>query len=227
MTITDYKKFLAEQFKINTGVNMLDSGGDNNRRWQKNADKSIKDFDATPEVELDDWTLDGATDTSDAVPTVSTWHYMLNNLEIDDLCAEFNAIPCDNWNSDDAYGLSTEGQEFLESRGFKVQDAWNSYNGESNLDYVLQGASVLPEDSSNFEFPEYMLIQLHLGADVRGGYTDAKLYRITSDYFDTNPSVYGTIDGVEVETSYNGYNLTDGQGNDVPLNKNSKIELSL
>ena len=72
-----------------------------------------------------------------------------------------------------------------------------------------------------------MLIQLHLGADVRGGYTDAKLYRVTSDYFDTNPSVYGTIDGVEVETSYNGYNLTDDRGNDVPLNKNSKIELGL
>lgn len=227
MVKTDMKQFLVKQFKINTGINMLDSGGDNGRKWQQNANKSIKDFDATPEVELDGWTLDGATDTSDAVSTVSTWHYMLNNLEIDDLCAEFNAIPCDNWNSDKAYGLSTEGQEFLESRGFEVQDTWNSYNSESNLDCTLQGASVLPEDSSNFEFPEYMLIQLHLGADVRGGYTDAKLYRVINDYFNTNPDVYVTIDGVEVKTSYNGYNLTDEQGNDVPLNKNSKIELSL
>lgn len=227
MITTDYKKFLAEQFKVNTGVNMLDSGGDNGRRWQQNANKTIEDFDNTPEVELDDWVLKDATDTSDVVPTVSTWHYMLNNLELDDLCNEFNSIPCDNWDSEQAYGLSVEGADFLNSKGFKIQDTWNSYNGESNLDYVLQGASVLPEDSSNFEYPEYMLIQIHLGADVRGGYTDTKLYRVSGEYFSTNPDVYGTVDGQEVTTSYNGYNLTDDDGNVVPISKNSEIQLTV
>lgn len=227
MITTDFKEFLAEQFKVNTGINMLDSGGDNGRRWQRNADKTIADFDATPEVEVDDWALDGATDTSDIVPTVSTWHYMQNTLELDDLCQEFNSIPCDNWESEQAYGLSVEGADFLNARGFKIQDTWNSYNYESNLDYTLQGASVLPGDSSNFEFPEYMLIQIHLGADVRGGYTDAKLYKVNAEYFNTNPDVYGSIDGQEVTTSYNGYNLTDDDGNNVPINKDSDISLTV
>lgn len=224
---TDFKQFLSEQFKVNTGINMLDSGGDSGRRWQRNADKTIADFDTTPEVEVDDWALDNATDTSDVVPTVSTWHYMQNTLELDDLCNEFNAIPCDNWESEQACGLSIEGADFLNARGFKIQDTWNSYNHESNLDYTLQGASVLPEDSSNFELPEYMLIQIHLGADVRGGYTDAKLYKVGSEYFNTNPEVYGTIDGLEVTTSYNGYNLTDDDGNNVPISKDSEISLGV
>ena len=226
-TITDFKQQLAATFKTNTGKHMLDSGGVDGRQWQRNADKTIKDFDNTPEVsvDLDDWYFKHNTDTSDLVPTVSTWHYMNNNLEFDELCDEFNAIPCDNWDSEQAYGLSVEGAEFLNARGFKILESWNSYNYESNLDYVLQGANVIPEDSSNFEYPEYILIQVHLGADVRGGYTDAKLYRVSNEYFNTNPDVYGSIDGLDVSTSYNGYNLTDDNGQAVPITKDSKVDL--
>lgn len=216
------EKFLYKQFKTNTGTHFLDSGGNDGRRWQINAKKTIDDFNNESGVDFD---IDGLKDTADLVPTVSTWHYMINNLELDEFCKEFNKIPCKDWNSNKAYGLSVAGQEFLENLGFKIQDTWNSYNHESNLDYVLQGASVLPDDSSNFEFPEYLLIQIHLGADVRGGYTDAKLYKVKNDYFSTNPFVYGSIDGVDVTTSYNGYNLTDDDGENIPLNKNSKINL--
>jgi hypothetical protein len=216
------KNFLIKQFKTNTGVNLLDSGGANGRRWQLNVKKTVKDFDSEPVVECD---LEGLKDTTDAVPTVSTWHYMIDNLELDELCKKFNKIPCKDWHSDKAYGLSLKGQEFLENEGYKIQDSWNSYNYESNLDYVLQGASVLPADSSNFEFPDYVLIQLHLGADVRGGYTDAKLYKVKNDNFSTNPQVYGTINGKEVTTSYSGYNLTDYDGEPVKLSKNNKVDL--
>jgi len=228
-TATELEQFLLKQFTTNTGINMLDSGGDNGRKWQRNADKTITDFNSEPEVsvDLDDWYFKHNTDTSDLVPTVSTWHHMNNNLELDGLCDEFNAIPCDNWDSGQAYGLSLAGADFLNSRGFKILEPWNSYNYESNLDYVLQGANVIPEDSSNFEFPEYILIQVHLGADVRGGYTDAKLYKVSNEYFNTNPEVYGTIDGVNVSTSYNSYNLTDDDGNAVPINKNSETSLSV
>jgi hypothetical protein len=222
--MANLKEFLFEQFKTNTGTHFLDSGGNDGRRWQKNADKSIKDFDNEEYVTVD---VEGLKDTADAVPTVSTWHYLNDALELDELCHEFNSIPCKNWDSSKADGLSIEGQDFLEAQGFKIQDAWNSYNYESNLDYTLQGASVLLEDSSNFEFPEYILLQIHLGADVRGGYTDAKLYKVNAEYFSTNPDVYGNIDGVEVDTRYNGYNLTDIDGSDVPLKTNSKIELDV
>lgn len=225
--MSNLKQFLYEQFKTNTGIALMDSGGDSGRKWQQNATKTIKDFDSEPEVsvDLDSWYFEHNKDTSDLVPTVSTWHYLNNTLELDGICYEFNSIPCNNWDSDAAYGLSTEGQEFLESKGYKILDAWNSYNYESNLDYILQGSGVILKDSSNFEFPEYMLIQLHLGADVRGGYTDAKLYRIANDYFSTNPVVYGDIDGVAVSTGYNGYNLTNDSGEAVPINKNSKVNL--
>ena len=93
---------------------------------------------------------------------------------------------------------------------------------------MLQVCNVYTEeDGSAFEYPSYMLIQLHLGADVRGGYTDAKLYKLTNEYFNTNPNLYGTIDGLEVSTAYNGYNLTDEEGNNVPVKSDSKISLYL
>lgn len=224
---TTFEQFLYDQFTTNTGTHFMDSGGDDGRQWQRNQKKTLQDFLDAPEVELDSWYLEhleeGAT-SEDLVPTVSTFHYMLNNLELDSICEEFNSLKCEDWDSDAAYGLSVAGAEYLERNGFRLGTAWNSYNYDSNLDHVLQGCNVYAEGDSE-EFPSYMLIQLHLGADVRGGYTDAKLYRVSCEYFNTNPDVYGDLDGVSVSTSYNGYNLTDDDGNNVPVTRDSVVNL--
>ena len=224
---TTLERFLYDQFTTSTGTHFLDSGGDDGRQWQRNQKKTLRDFLNDPEVELDSWYLEdleeGAT-SEDLVPTVSAFHYMLNNLELDATCEEFNSIECSDWLGEGAYGLSESGAEHLERNGFRLGTAWNSYNYESNLDHVLQGCNVYAEGDIE-EYPSYMLIQLHLGADVRGGYTDAKLYRVSGEWFNTNPDVYGEIDGVNVSTSYNGYNLTDDEGSNVLVNRDSVVKL--
>ena len=39
--------------------------------------------------------------------------------------------------------------------------------------------------------------------------------------------VFGTIDGKEVDTGHNGWSLTSENGENVPITKDSKIELSV
>ena len=214
-------------FTTNTGIHILDSGGIDGRRWQKNQGKSFEDFMKEPEIQLNYLEDLKNNDTSkDINYTVSTFHYMYNTLCLDSFCNNFNLMSVKNWNSNSAYGLSTEGEEYITNAGYTIGKSWNSYNYESNLDYVLQGAPVYSD--SDFEYPEYILIQIHLGADVRGGYTDAKLFKVNDDiYFDTNPQIYGVIDGIEVTTSYDNISLTTEDGKAIPVTNKSKINLTV
>lgn len=225
----DIERLVYKMLTTNTGVHMMDSGGADGRGWQRNQKKTLADFKNEPSVApFDEWELKDIKDSSDLSPTVSLFHHLVNSLELDDTCKAFNRLKCADWDSEQAYGLSLRGERFLADNDLVVGDTWNSYNGECNLSQTVQGANVTRSaDTSNFEFPEYILLQVHNGADVRGGYTDAKLFKVGYDYFDVNPTVYGTIDGVEVDTAYNGYNLTNENGASVDCTPDSKIELYL
>lgn len=167
-------------------------------------------------------------DSSDIDFTVSTYHYLVNSLSIDDVCEAFNELECKDWDAEGASGISEEQVKWLKKHGLSFGDTWNSYNGDSNLSQTLQGCNITTEgNESNFEYPEYILLQLHQGADVRGGYTDAKLFKIESEYFDVNPTIYGSIDDVSVDTSYDGNTLRDENNELVPVSPTSQIDLYL
>ena len=155
----------------NTGTHMLDSGGANGRGWQRNQKKTIEDF----ENEQDEvYQLDAKY--KEIYRTVSVFHYLTNNLEVDNICEHFNNLQnaFDNWDADaDVYGVSFQAFEYLQNNfDIEVQRTWNTYNGESDLSQILQGANITINDE------EYILIQIHNGADARGGYTDAKLFKL-------------------------------------------------
>src|SRR5690606_21387600 len=136
---------------------------------------------------------------------------------------KFNKM--NDWNGE-AYGTSEKAYNWIAGI-FKVGESWNTYNGEEFLSQTLQGTNLhLRGNESNFEFPDYVLLQVHNGADVRGGYTDAKLFKLNG-YLMGAPDVYGTIDGIDVSTSYNGDSLTNENGGSVVVKPNSKIELFL
>lgn len=208
-----------------TGEALCDSGfGARGRAWQRNQMDypTIKHVQDTPVVDFEKLTKDG--DSTDIDFMVSVYHHLVNSLSIDELCEKFNKLPCKDWDSEKAYGISEKQAEWLEKHGLEFGDTWNSYNGESCLSQTLQGCNIMVTGDA-LEYPSYVLIQLHQGADVRGGYTDAKLFKIECEYFTTNPTVYGDIDGVQVETSYDGYSLTDENGNAVPVKADSIINL--
>tara|TARA_R110002153_G_scaffold26731_1_gene83441 strand:+ start:292 stop:954 length:663 start_codon:yes stop_codon:yes gene_type:complete len=165
------KEIIYSMLIENTGTHMLDSGGANGRGWQRNQKKSIEDF----ENEQDEvYQLDAKY--KEIYRTVSVFHYLTNNLEIDNICEHFNNLQnaFDNWDADaDVYGVSFQAFEYLQNNfDIEVQRSWNTYNGESDLSQILQGANITINDE------EYILIQIHNGADARGGYTDAKLFKL-------------------------------------------------
>lgn len=189
---------LFDMWTENTGTHMCDSGGEDGRNWQRNRKKTVEDFNSAPSASLslelskngDLW----------ACAYASMWHHLNATLELDDICHEFNAMEVEDWEGDKAYGLSAAGQDALDCLEAEWKDPWNTYNWENNWDAVLQGCNLEINGDS------YVLIQYHGGADVRGGYTDAKLFKIADmmeDYFIYRDDVSGPRfeeldDGIDV-----------------------------
>ena len=209
----------------NTGIAMMDSGGDEGRMWQRNAKRDIKKDNA---VMLD---YEAPCASSDVDITISLYHYLPTMLELDDLCDEYNALPQKDWDGE-AYGVSERGEEWLKAHGFSYGTTWNSYNGECNLSQTLQ-ATELKRDGLGEG--DYVLLQVHGGADVRGGYTDAKLFKYQSfqEMIDVCPRVYATCtkqDGttIELESQDSGYGLVtvDG-GESITIEKGDIVEADI
>lgn len=166
----EVKNLIYSMLTENTGRHFLDSGFSEGRGWQKNQKKTLQDFENEDDV---NWQYDDKY--NEIHRTVSVFHYLTNNLEINDICEDFNNLQndSDNWDANaDVYGVSSEAWSFL-NNCFEVEinHTFNTYNGESDLSQILQGSSLEIDGES------YFLIQIHNGADARGGYTDAKLLK--------------------------------------------------
>tara|TARA_Y100000361_G_scaffold154198_2_gene178724 strand:- start:339 stop:1037 length:699 start_codon:yes stop_codon:yes gene_type:complete len=162
---------IHEMLTTSTGTHFLDSGGASGRHWQQNEKKTIEDFQNEAPAIL-------SLEYSYPEITVSVFHALTDGrIELDEICENFNDQACDNW-SGTYYGTSREQSFWLDEVGFRPFqkcDGWNTYNWENNFSQVLQGHHL------KFEDEHYALIQIHQGADVRGGYTDAKLFKL-NDY---------------------------------------------
>lgn len=227
MKPTKLEALIYSMLTESTGINMMDSGGGENRGWQRNQKRTLQDFRNDPEVsfEIEKW-----RDDIEYGYTISVFHY-LKRLELDEVCNAYNRLKCKDWDSD-IYGVSESQAKWLERHGLKVGDSWNTYNGESNLSQILQGTNINREgNESNMEYPEYVLIQIHNGCDARGGYTDAKLFKIPQDIY-LIEDVSGTItrksgDKIEVGNHYDGTNLTDEDGKEYQPMEGDTAELYL
>lgn len=201
----------------NTGRAMCDSGDAYGRAWQRNQGKTVADFQKRPAVTWDgeDWTVD-------------IFHYLTNRLYLDEACDYYNRrfVPAKDWDGD-YYGVSRAASEWLERRGFTEHPEWkqpfNSYNWSSKLSQDIQGTFLQLADT------DYVLLQVHGGCDIRGGYTDARLFTCEPSDLYTD-DVWGTVtrpDGtaVQVSSSYDRYQLTDESGQPVPIGESDKVEL--
>lgn len=170
---------IAAMLTENTGTHMLDSGGENGRAWQQNIGKTVDDFRAMPSATAEIYVREyGGETVAEVLPCVNVFHLLTGGaLELDDLCHEFNAMPVDDWKSGNFCGVSMAGAEYLEMSGFNASgETFNTYNWAANHSRVLQGAELTRDSEWGEE--KYLLLQIHGGADVRGGYTDAKLFKL-------------------------------------------------
>ena len=180
-TTSNTKELIFSMLTENTGVHMCDSGGDKGRMWQRNANKCVADFENEPQ-ELYQYD----PKYNEIYRTVSVFHYLTNNLEVDNIAFRFNELNTNakDWEADckedcaSLYGVSLNAWlNLVTENEVEVQRSWNTYNGDSDLSQILQGANLTINEE------HYILIQIHGGADARGGYTDAKLFKC-GDYMD-------------------------------------------
>jgi hypothetical protein len=126
----------------------------------------------------------------------STFHFLVEALDYDEaLDRKFQRwTRVTNFGKDDKdWGLSLM-QEFPEqlAKRAKITGIYgdggavseNTYNGESAIDRTLQFTLFSVENEGEGGFlpdDSYVLLQVHGGADVRGGYTEPRLFRQSSN----------------------------------------------
>ena len=178
MSITDTevttRDVVAGMLTENTGIHMLDSGGVNGRGWQRDAGKDADVFAATPKAYvLRDY------------PAIDVFHYMCDRLTYDaamDARLTDYAATVDTdmpWLSvAEDFVMSLTGWDGDTRRRDSDPRTWNTYNGEDLLSRVLQGVTFTTEDADGWD-TVYAIVQTHNGADVRGGYTRPRVFRVT------------------------------------------------
>lgn len=160
-TITRTHEVLAEMMTENTGRHILDSGDAYGRHWQRNAGMTAHDFAEAPKAWADKW---GGI-------TLSVFHYLADRLSY---IAEMDKAFQDFADADTDSGWLSLMESFaLEHDSSMV--SWNTYNGEDWLSQTLQGVTFAHDGSV------FALIQIHGGADVRGGYTRPRVFRVDVD----------------------------------------------
>jgi len=161
------KEIIYNMLTENTGMHMLDSGGAYGRNWERNQVKTIQDFESEPEE-----TYTYSKQWNELERTVSVFHY-LSQLDTDEICDEFNSMPCNDWDAISVFhGVSAEQWDWLNTIGdVQVLNTFNTYNSDSDLSQILQGSWIEINDE------QYLLLQIHGGCDARSGYTNAKLFK--------------------------------------------------
>lgn len=169
------ESILQELFTENTGKHFLDSGGTDGRQWQKN---QVRNFEEEDEGKIEFW--DGKFE----YVTVNTYHYFKQVLDNDEICEYVNTYLRyfqKHWVGEvdlETIFAAIHAKHPNRSRDIDFDsiefkgEQWNTYNGDYNTDHIFQGRFLTIADEP------YVLLQLHLGADVRGGYSDVRLFKL-------------------------------------------------
>ena len=170
---TKTQQIIYDMLTTNTGSHMLDSGGDNDRHWQRNAKKTLDDFLSEPYATIDSKYGDSS---------LSLFHYMSEYLIYEEgLTGGFEEFakgyPDEPWRAIiqewlDASGVAQEGDFYADARW-----DFNTYNFDLwRVNQTLQG-SFFPLWGKT-----HLIVQVHGGADVRGGYTAPKVFQLKGFY---------------------------------------------
>jgi len=169
------KEIVASMLVENTGRHMLDSGGAYGRSWERNQAAvaavemtAVEYFESRPDAF---WSYG---------PTLDVYHFLVNRLD-------YNEKLDRAWNKwvfggpEDRYinGISTADEfiKALDEKGWtepndECHHSWvNTYNGEDLLTQTLQYVTFVLSDECPWGEGCHVLLSIHNGADVRGGYS--------------------------------------------------------
>jgi len=182
------EKRLVRMLTESTGAALCDSGGAYGRNWEWN--RKIADFRLLPEIKIE---ISHYSDNYEIMAIVSVFHFLASQLEYDEKSKAITASLSrfEKLDEQKDNGWLEVCHDFLKNQAEKNHpDMWvgdwiNTYNGESSLSQVLQ---YLPFSLSGNEYwfeagDSYLLLQIHQGCDVRGGYTKPVCFRISGESF--------------------------------------------
>lgn len=162
-TTTATAEVLAAMLTENTGRHLLDSGDAYGRNWQRNQGLTTEDFLAAPRAYI----------TEDGV-TLSVFHYLLERATYRaDLQAQYDALAAAS--SRTHY---EDIEDYLELIGATPTGGDNTYNYDQALSQTIQWHAYIDRDGN-----QLALIQIHGGADVRGGYRAPKIFEVSEEFF--------------------------------------------
>lgn len=182
---------IAKMLTENTGTNFLDSGGESGRAWQRNQGRKFK---TEPAATVDfGYGID---------VTLNVYHWLEDRLTLSkSMDQKFRRFCAKPEHSDESYfalvGLWLEnlGKGENQPRGLYGEGepmTVNTYNGEDLLSQVLQFTYFV------LDFQAYVVLSIHGGADVRGGYTRPRVFEVsgeeTSIFDNARATIYCTGD---------------------------------
>jgi hypothetical protein len=208
------EQVIYDMLTENTGGSILDSGGAYGRHWQRNQKKTLEDFKAEPVAWMEP--------EYELVYKSLFWH-LVEHLTPDELLTgyfdKFAELNPDSGYYElmelwlDSLGVADEG-DFYSGRW-----SFNTYNFENWLpSQVIQGSFF------SLNGDDFLIMQVHGGADVRGGYTKPRVFSLgyegrdgfifngESAYFVCNNSECGnrlSVRGYELELCDEDGNLID------------------
>jgi len=190
MTATE--KIIDQMLRENTGTNMLDSGGAYGRSWEHNQNRNFAD---EPEAALDEW---GGV-------TINLYHWLVDRLDYDLVIDK----AMEKWGStgdraDDPWlDVLHEFPNELKRMGFEIGGIYgegdpfitNTYDGEDALSQVIlyhfgtliEGTLHGPDTSlktalsKEIDGRPFVILSIHGGCDVRGGYTQPRFFWLSGE----------------------------------------------
>lgn len=159
---------IASMLTENTGRALCDSGDIYGRHWQRNQGRIFASEEAA--------TLDFRYGID---VTLNVYHWLSDRLEYDpDMDAKFQSFLSDNdmgWlEAMEAFPrhLAADGSEIGGIYGEDDPVTVNTYNGEDLLSQIIQYVYFTVNDDI------FVALQIHNGADVRGGYTAPRIFSV-------------------------------------------------
>lgn len=187
------EQIIVEMLTENTGRGICDSGDAYGRNWQRNQGKSFAD---QPVVSCT-WSTwrdrenpkSGCFDygTPEMNATVSLYHWMTKCLDFDpEMQKQLDEFAATEDMSDESWlGIQEHFAAHLhELNGGTEPNTINTYNDPDSWDcsQVLQYVMVYTDDS-DYE-PSHLIVSVHGGCDIRGGYTTPKCLKLAVEYYE-------------------------------------------
>lgn len=162
---TPTQRRLHEMLQENTGAHLLDSGDAYGRAWERN--RAVLDFRKREKL--------GISVYGDSITfEIDLFHYLSAFLTLTDRAIDLQER-FEEYNDHAGLADAEDFREHLIGIGYAtdndIRPTFNSYNWENSLAGTIQGVCVTDHYGTSF-----IMLQIHGGADVRGGYTAPQVF---------------------------------------------------